>query len=187
MTWLFENANARRWRRTSFSAIGRAAAQHSAHGPKNDIWKNGVLRVLPTDASWRTVTAIQLRSISALPTTEIDHACHNPIPHRARIHSGEEFLMEEKLALARNLIAQRDEIDRQLATLFGETFTPRKSPPKRAFEFIEPVRPALRDRFSPDGPAPRMLNTFACGARGWFRPKAPRAQYRFPRAWRSAL
>jgi len=38
--------------------------------------------------------------------------------------------MEEKLAAARDLIAQRDEIDRQLATLFGETFTPTERKPK---------------------------------------------------------
>jgi hypothetical protein len=33
-------------------------------------------------------------------------------------------MMEEKLAAARELIAQRDEIDRQLAALFGVPFKP---------------------------------------------------------------
>jgi hypothetical protein len=38
--------------------------------------------------------------------------------------------MEEKLAAVRDLIAQRDEIDRQLASLFGETFAPREDKPR---------------------------------------------------------
>ena len=39
--------------------------------------------------------------------------------------------MEEKLAAARDLIAQRDEIDRQLASLFGGVFNPTEKKQKR--------------------------------------------------------